>query len=607
MLEPEQAGVAAGLDADTLPTSMCEELDGDTTARPAETLHLSGGHHMSASAASPDTAHLVSRDVATTHRRLRRLSLTGAVLGTIAVWLSVLPSLIPRPWLMQMVLAGVCLGIAYGLGAFVGWLYRSLGLPVASGQVRAVAWKALAVVAPVGLLVAGWLGRSWQVEQRQDIGMDAGVPWTWVAASFLGVLVALVFLAVGRGLLWVGRKISSWLGRLLPERVAITLAVIATALVSWSIASGVVVEGALTVADTVFDQRDETTDEGVVNPESPLRSGGPQSGVTWEELGRQGRQFIWQGVTAAQIAEVTGDADAMEPIRIYVGLDSAPTADERAQVVIDELRRMGGLERRALAVAASTGSGWIDPKAAAALEYVAHGDVATVSMQYSYLPSWLSFLVDQERAATNGEELITALRVELETIPAEQRPELYVYGESLGAFSTGSAFTGVEDMSTTTDGALLIGPPSFDTTWQRLQANRDAGSPLWQPVYEDGAWVRVARTAEDLLDPALTWETDNRIVYLANATDPIVAWTADRAEWLSEPGPGVPPQTRAMPLVGGLQATVDLASANSTPPEYGHIYDETVAVAWSEILGPPSLPAEELEQIRAAVRVVEDP
>ena len=176
-----------------------------------------------------------------------------------------------------------------------------------------------------------------------------------------------------------------------------------------------------------------------------------------------------------------------------------------------------------------------------ALEYATHGDVATVSTQYSYLPSWLSFLVDRSRAATNAEQLLTAVRVELDAMPADQRPELYVYGESLGAFSTDSAFTSVEDMSTTTDGALLVGPPSFDATWQKVVAGRAAGSPVWKPIYGDGALVRVATTDADLTDQTLTWRTDNPIIYLTHASDPIVAWTADHAAWLDPRGPDVEP------------------------------------------------------------------
>jgi Alpha/beta-hydrolase family len=127
--------------------------------------------------------------------------------------------------------------------------------------------------------------------------------------------------------------------------------------------------------------------------------------------------------------------------------------------------------------------------------------------------------VDQERAQSNAAELITAIRVELDSLPPDERPELYVYGERLGAYSTGSAFTSVEDMSTTTDGAP----------------------------------ARAAATEADIRDPELIWETENRIIYLTHPSDPLVAWTADRATWLDPRGADVHPQVRALPLVGGLE------------------------------------------------------
>jgi uncharacterized membrane protein len=77
--------------------------------------------------------------------------------------------------------------------------------------------------------------------------------------------------------------------------------------------------------------------------------------------------------------------------------------------------------------------------------------VAIVATQYSYLPSWLSFTVDQERARQEAETLINRIRVEIADLPPGQRPQLYVFGESLGTFSADSAFTSVEDVSATTD------------------------------------------------------------------------------------------------------------------------------------------------------------
>ena len=74
-----------------------------------------------------------------------------------------------------------------------------------------------------------------------------------------------------------------------------------------------------------------------------------------------------------------------------------PSAENRARLAVDDLERSGGFSRSVLVVATTTGSGWIDPASPDTLEYLTGGDTATVTMQYSYLPSWLSYLVDQDR------------------------------------------------------------------------------------------------------------------------------------------------------------------------------------------------------------------
>ena len=534
-------------------------------------------------------------------RRPGRLSLTGAVLGLTFGAMSVTPSLVPRAWFLQALVTGLCVVTGYGLGAFVGWAYRALRLPTLPDRTRSVAWKALGALAVVVLLVGGWLGWRWQSDQRELLGMDTSVPLVWLLAPLLGLLVAALLLGIGRAVKALGRAVFRPLGRMLPVRVAWLIATVVTVVVTYLVFSGLLIGNLISAADSVFASNNKDDKPGVVNPQVATRTGGPTSGVTWDSIGREGRAFVASGPTAGEIAAVVGDPAAVEPVRAFVGLETAPTAAERAQIAVAELRRLGGFQRGAIAVAGTTGSGWIDPKVADALDYATHGDVATVSTQYSYLPSWLSFLVDRSRAATNAEQLLTAVRVELDAMPADQRPELYVYGESLGAFSTDSAFTSVEDMSTTTDGALLVGPPSFDATWQKVVAGRAAGSPAWKPIYGDGALVRVATTQAELTDQTLTWRTDNPIIYLTHASDPIVAWTADHAAWLDPRGPDVSPAVVAWPVVAGWQSTVDQFNANGVPAGHGHVYDETVVTAWSEIVGPPSLPDTEIAAIEKAI------
>ena len=246
--------------------------------------------------------------------------------------------------------------------------------------------------------------------------MDTGVPWLWLLSPLVGLAVAALLLGIGRAIKGLGRVIFRPLGKVLPTRVAWLLAIVATVFVTWTVLSGLLVGNAIDLADSMFEGNNDKDKPGVVNPDSAYRSGGPESTVTWESIGREGRAFIHQGLTASDIAGVVGDPAAVEPVRAFIGVEAAPTATERAQIAVAELRALGGFERGAIAVGGGTGSGWIDPKAANALEYATHGDVAIVSMQYSYLPSFMSYLVDQSRSATNAEQLITALRVELDGI-----------------------------------------------------------------------------------------------------------------------------------------------------------------------------------------------
>ena len=70
-------------------------------------------------------------------------------------------------------------------------------------------------------------------------------------------------------------------------------------------------------------------------------------------------------------------------MRVYVGLDQAATAEERAALAVDELRRTGGFEREVLVVAAPTGSGWLERQSVDTVEYLNAGRTAIVATQYS--------------------------------------------------------------------------------------------------------------------------------------------------------------------------------------------------------------------------------
>ena len=128
-------------------------------------------------------------------------------------------------------------------------------------------------------------------------------------------------------------------------------------------------------------------------------------------------------------------------------------------------------------VATTTGTGWVEPSASSSFEYLNDGDSAIVAMQYSHLPSWMSYLVDHTAARVAGRDLFDAVYDHWSRLPADHRPKLYVFGESLGSFGGENAFSGETDLANRTDGVLFVGPPSFNPLYREFVDSRDSGQP----------------------------------------------------------------------------------------------------------------------------------
>jgi uncharacterized membrane protein len=279
------------------------------------------------------------------------------------------------------------------------------------------------------------------------------------------------------------------------------------------------------------------------------------------------------------------------PIRVYVGLEGADTAEERAALAVEELERTGAFDRAVLCVIPTTGTGWVNSAAAESLELMYGGDTAVVATQYSYLPSWLSFLFDRERVGEEGAALFEAVSDRVEQLPEADRPRVLVYGESLGTAGGEAAFDGLSDIRESTDGVLWTGPPNSNELWRELVERRDAGTPAVAPVYADGLVVRFGNHPDDLLEPDSPW-LEPRIGYLMHPSDPVVWWSWDllfrRPDWLEEPrGEGVSPAMSWYPVVTFWQVSADLTNAASPPMGYGHNYGAHLLDAWAIIAPPP--------------------
>jgi uncharacterized membrane protein len=531
----------------------------------------------------------------------RHYTFTGTAVGLVFIWLSLTPSLLPRGPLFQGIVSGAAGAIGYGLGVFAVWLVRYMRSKDASPPAPRQAWLGLLVIGVIGQILMIIYFHVWQDEVRDLNGVPRLGFWDHPLTAVLSIVVLFLFVEIGQ---LIGRLVRFLVrkgDRFVPPRVSAVIVVGLLIALTIALLNGVVARFAMSTINKTFSAVNDETDPDFPAPASRLRSGGPESLAGWESLGHQGRVFVSAGPTVDELTKFNAKP-AVEPIRAYAGLHSADGIKATAKLAAEELRREGGLNRAVVAVATTTGTGWINEAEASALEYMYNGNSAIVSMQYSFLPSWLSFLVDNENARQAGQALFEAVDALVREMPQAQRPKLVVFGESLGSFGGEAPFLALNNLVARTDGALFSGPTFNNTIWDDLTRNRDEGSPMWLPIYDKGENVRFAARAENLDRPQDPWGQP-RAVYLQHASDPIAWWNADllftKPDWLKEPrGYDLSPRMEWIPIVTFLQVSADMAVAVDVPDGHGHVYVRDVANAWAAILQPPGWTPDKTEKLR---------
>ncbi len=534
----------------------------------------------------------------------RRYTFTGTAVGMLFLWLSLTPSLLPRGPLFQGIVSGAAGAIGYALGVFLVWLVRFMQSRSSSPPAPRWAWLVLLALGALGVVLGVVYFRYWQDHVRDLMGVPRLRWFDYLQAGAIGVVLLFVFVEIGQLIGRFGRFLARQLSRIAPPRVSFVVVVVLLLSLGISILNGVVIRGAMGLLNKSFSAVNDEMDPNHPAPTTSLRSGGPDSLVSWASLGHQGRIFVRGGPTVQQLTEFNG-ARATEPIRTYAGLNSAKGIRETADLAARELERTGGLKRKVIAVATTTGTGWINAAEADSLEYMYNGDTAIISMQYSFLPSWLSFLVDKENARQAGQALFEAVDERVRALPEGQRPKIVVFGESLGSFGGEAPFLSPNNIIARTDGALFSGPTFNNTMRDSITDNRDPGSPEWLPIFDNGANVRFAARPDNLERPDAPWGTP-RIAYLQHASDPIAWWTPDllfsEPDWLREPrGYDVSGDMNWIPVVTFLQVAADMAVAVNVPDGHGHRYVKDVVNAWAAVLRPPGWSPEKTERLRGRV------
>lgn len=209
-------------------------------------------------------------------------------------------------------------------------------------------------------------------------------------------------------------------------------------------------------------------------PDSPFVSGSTVSYVGWNTLSLQGRRYIGTRMSKEQLNHDLGIKRALDPIRIYVGVDSADTEQDRVALALAEIDRTNALDRDIVVLIAPTGTGYVNYVMSDSVEYLSKGNCAMIAMQYSKRPSPLS-LDRVDEGFIQFRILVNAISKRLRNMPADKRPTVVLFGESLGAWVSQDAFlhSGTDGLvASNIDRALWIGTPEL-SKWQEHVSGGD--------------------------------------------------------------------------------------------------------------------------------------
>ncbi|MCH8553233.1 MAG: alpha/beta-hydrolase family protein [Natronospirillum sp.] len=532
---------------------------------------------------------------------IKHFNTTGLLLGTLFFAASLTPTLLPRGEMVQGVITGLSLSAGYLLGYLLHRLWLFLELPTVSGRTQLISqWLAAALF---GLIAVSflWQATEWQNQVRGLMGMkeDARIRSLWV-----GLIAVPLFLVLKTAAYWLHSAfllIPHWSRRLVPRRISYVGGVMVAVVVFWLVIDGIVFASLLRALDRSYQQVDALTDPATEQPEDPALTGSNESLLGWETLGRQGRRFVTNGLDEESLAPFSDRYQP--PIRVYAGLNSAETQEERAELALQELLRVDAFDRSVLALITPTGTGWIDPAAMHTLEALFHGDVASVAVQYSYLSSPLALMTESEYGADQARATFEVIYGHWRSLPADVRPDLYLHGLSLGALNSDRSFDLFDIIDDPFQGVLWSGPPFRTDTWRTATHRRDRGSPAWLPRFRDGQVIRFGNQSGGWDDFNRSWG-NFRIGILQYASDPITLFDPSvlyqEPEWMQgERAFDVSPELRWIPVVTFLQLAADMTTGAS-PRGFGHDYSGADYLdAWYALTEPEGWSEEQYAELRA--------
>lgn len=336
---------------------------------------------------------------------------------------------------------------------------------------------------------------------------------------------------------------------------------------------------------------------------NPHVSTGTRSTVKFDQIGKEGRRFVLMTLSAQEITAVM-DEPATDPVRVIGPYDAQVSANDRAAACLREMEAVGAFDRSLICIGSPTGVGYVSYTFAESLEYLTRGDCAIVVPEYALVPSFLA-LFDTHDGAILQHRVLELTRDRIASMPAERRPRLVQFGESLGAqvaMDVASPHGSSEFDRLGLDAGLYLGVPFRSKSWNEWRRAKRQFDP-------GGSMVALSEPGHVALLSAQE-RAAARHFMIIHYDDPVNKFSyrlAVRAPWwMGAPTtrpPKVPRETIWRPIITFALTLIDLKNGmNFKPGEFhrrGHDYriESRAATALAYGLRCTDQQAEHIERV----------
>ena len=513
---------------------------------------------------------------------ISNISLVGIGVGFITFAIALQPGILPRKTIWQVLLGSVWFLVGYLVGLLCVWMtYKLLNK-------KGFIWPAwvrilIQVVAVILMFFVVWLAQYRQSSLAE--GLAINFPASSVVSVFIPLVLIIASVIILSSVLKIVLKqsklrLNNIVGKRYSDLVFFALPILLVAGLYY---------GSISYLESSQQAKNRVIQNDVMMPQSTFVSGSSESYVKWEDLGLQGRRYV-SGVLSKEELARFGKSKPMDPIRVYSSVQNAPTLDERVDLAIQELERTDAFSRSALVLFTPSGTGWINEVAASSFEYIFAGDVASVAMQYGEVSSFLQYALDKNASVDSSIKIFDAIQQKLKEIPEDERPEFYVYGESLGSMGSQAKFVELSDEETNRliDGAIWVGSPSASALSKKYLNEKQPPNVLF---------VSDVDRSIDLS----SWPSP-RIGFLFNTNDPVVrispAVAAFPPGWLQgDRENGVNPSTVWIPGITISQLATELLPAQSFGPGIGHSYVRDIPIFINSVVDGDKILKDDLDKL----------